>query len=68
MEAINDIELKEKIGSGCSGVVLKAHWKSKNIDVAVKKIHIKSQEAILKEVGPLYFEIKCLMFCFRLQS
>eukprot|EP00731_Ephydatia_muelleri_P025552 Em0017g635a len=51
VEAINDIELKEKIGSGCSGVVLKAHWKSKNIDVAVKKIHIKSQEAILKEVA-----------------
>ena len=56
MEAINDIELKEKIGSGRSGVVLKAFWKSKNIEVAVKKMQIlvTSTEAILKEVGPSY--------------
>ena len=51
---MNDIEMKEKIGSGYSGVVLKAFWKSKNIEVAIKKIHIKSTEAIMKEVGPLH--------------
>ena len=53
VEAINDIELKEKIGSGRSGVVLKAFWKSKNIEVAVKKMQIlvTSTEAIMKEVS-----------------
>ena len=39
----NDIELKEKIGTGSFGVVSKAVWKFKNMMVAVKKIHMTSQ-------------------------
>ena len=39
----NDIELKENIGTGSFGVVLRAVWKSKNMMVAVKKIHMTAQ-------------------------
>ena len=38
------------IGSGASGVVLKAMWKSKNMMVAVKRIHVKTADNIQKEV------------------
>ena len=49
-ESTNDFELGEKIGSGTSGAVLKAMWKSKNMMVAVKKIHVTSAETIQNEV------------------
>ena len=42
--------LKEKIGSGTSGTVFKAEWKSKSMMVAVKKFHVKSAETIQNEV------------------
>ena len=47
-ESINDFEPGEMIGSGTSGSVLKSLWKSKNLMVAVKNIHVKN---IQKEVS-----------------
>ena len=49
-ESTNDFELGEKIGSGSSGVVLKAMWKSKNMMVALKKIYVTTAETIQNEV------------------
>ena len=46
----NDFELGDKIGVGITGVVLKAMWKSKNMMVALKKIHGKFAETIQNEV------------------
>ena len=63
----NDIELIGKIGSGASGVVLKAMWKSKNILVAVKKIHVKTAENIHKEVKYLIIFAHYVNLCSSIQ-
>ena len=49
-KSTNDFELGENIGSGITGVVLKAMCKSKNMMVALKKIHGKIAETIQNEV------------------
>ena len=53
-KSTNDFELREKIGSGGTRIVLKAMWKSENMMVAAKNIHVKN---IPKEVSV----VKCSM-------
>ena len=42
--------MMEKLGHGGEGVVLKAKWKSENIEVAVKKLNTSDGAIIKKEV------------------
>ena len=36
--SFSDIEIGEQLGEGASGVVYRGHWKSREMDVAIKRV------------------------------
>ena len=36
--SFSDLEIGEKLGEGASGVVYRGHWKSRDMDVAIKRV------------------------------
>ena len=36
--SFSDLEIGEQLGEGASGVVYRGHWKSRDLDVAIKRV------------------------------
>ena len=36
--SFSDLEIGEQLGEGGSGVVYRGHWKSRDLDVAIKRV------------------------------
>ena len=36
--SFSDLEIGEQLGEGASGVVYRGHWKSRDMDVAIKRV------------------------------
>ena len=39
--SFSDLEFGEQLGEGAFGVVYRGHWKSRDMDVAIKRVHGK---------------------------
>ena len=54
----SDLEFGEQLGEGASGVIYRGHWKSRDMDVAIKRVSGKLNETEVEDC--IVTAYKCL--------